>query len=291
MRMLGRLLLLLPPRLTTGWRDVDQLPPSRRQEWIAESSRLAALSPLRRSEQVSRGREDPKFALGDFLASVPDEFVEPLAEAVGRDPAQFRIYREVASKVPPARRVAASWTVHRDLRDRPDLLRDGLTVRQAAELAGKRPIDSKADQRLSVAQRAAKVRSFLADADVLTVIEHELTQSRADRQVRHKARLVHGELAKRQRELENELRALREAKSPYEATVKAELDLNRAAQLVYAVGKTMQDLPSPERLIAALDDLRVEIDTVLSPQVETSNEVPFVVDGQVRQDRPVRADS
>ncbi|MFD9889714.1 hypothetical protein ACFWY9_10245 [Amycolatopsis sp. NPDC059027] len=269
---------------------MNQPLPSDWQEWVTEGTRLAALPPLRRSEQVRRGSEDPKFALGDFLLTIPAKFVEPLAEALGLDAAQFRIYREVASKVPPDRRVAASWTVHRDLRDRTDLLRDGLTVRQAAERAGKLPIDSKADQRLSVDQRAAKVRSFLSDPDVYAVIDREMAESRADRQVRHRARLVHVELAKRQRELENELRALREAKSPFEATVKAELDLNKAAQLVYAVGKTMHDLPSPERLVVVLDELRSEIDAVLKPRVEKSNEAPFVVDGQVRQDRPARAD-
>lgn len=258
--------------------------------WLEEATRLASAPSLSRRDQTRLGAEDPKFALGDFLTTVPQEYVEQIAEKAGRNPAQFRIYREVAAKIPMDRRVAASWSVHRDLRDRVDLLRDGLTVREAAELAGKRPIDSKADRRLTVTQRAAKVRAFLADPDVFAVIDDELAQSRSKRKLRHNARLIHSELAKRQRELENELRTLREAKLPYEATVKAEIDLNRAAQLVHAVGKTIVDLPNPERLISALDDLRVEIDIVLAPQMESSNDAPFVVDGQVRQDRPVRAD-
>ena len=134
--------------------------------WVEEGARLLAAPPLRRSEQVARGPEDPKFAIGDFLATIPGPYVELLAEHLGRDAAQFRVYREVAEKIPSDQRVKASWTVHRDLRERPDLLSDALTVRAAAALLGKKPIDSKADRRLSLEERAAKVRDALADEEV-----------------------------------------------------------------------------------------------------------------------------
>src|SRR5512135_2825019 len=135
----------------------DQRPPEWAR-WVGEVARLLGVPPLRRGERSSQGPEDPKFKLGDFLKRVPEEYVELLATEHDVDPAQFRVYREVAAKVPPERRVQASWTVHRDLRDRLDLLRDGLTVRQAAAAAGKRPVDSKADRKLSVEDRAIKVR-------------------------------------------------------------------------------------------------------------------------------------
>src|SRR3954453_4169960 len=143
--------------------------PSDWPRWLGGGGGLLAAPPLRRGEQISRGPEDPKFTIGDYLARLPEEWVEPLAIDLDVDPAQLRVYREGATKVPPELRVRASWTVHRDLRDRVDLLRDGLTVRDAAAAAGKRPIDSKADRRLSVEDRAAKVRAFLADPDVYAV--------------------------------------------------------------------------------------------------------------------------
>src|SRR4051812_30039875 len=140
--------------------------PAEWDSWLESGARLRALPPLRRSEFATRGPEDKKFALGDFLLTIPAEYVEPLAEALGEDPAKFRNYREVSGKLPPDRRVAAAWTVHRDLRDSPQLLRAGLTVREAAVLAGKKPIDSPATHRWTVGQQADKVREMLADPDV-----------------------------------------------------------------------------------------------------------------------------
>lgn len=265
----------------------DQRPPEWAR-WVGEVARLTAAPPLRRGEQSSRGPEDPKFQLGDFLLRVPEQYVEMLAIEQDLDPAQLRIYREVAAKVPPERRVRASWTVHRDLRDRLDLLRDGLTVRQAAAAAGKRPIDSKADRRLSVEDRAAKVRAFLADPDVYAVIEQEMARTRQERRVRHGARLVHEDLAKQEKLLQTELRERREARSPLEATLKAQLDLLRAAQLVHAIGETLVDLPEFTRLIDALAELREQVDRVLA-QCAPHDDSVVVIDAEVWQDRTARA--
>jgi len=99
-------------------------------------------------------------------------------------------------------RVATSWTVHRGLRDQPHLLRPGLTVRQAAELLGKAPIDSKADRRLSVVDKAVKARDFIADPDVYAVIETEMAASRQQRRERSRAKLIHVELAAKQKAAE-----------------------------------------------------------------------------------------
>src|SRR4051794_18828954 len=126
----------------------DSLPPEW-NSWLAEGARLLGVPQLRRAAKTSRGPEDPKFAIGDFLCTVPSQFVDALAAALGVDPSQFRSYRDVADKVPPSRRVAASWGVHRQLKEQPDLLRDGLTIRGAAKLLGI-DIDSKADHNLPV---------------------------------------------------------------------------------------------------------------------------------------------
>jgi hypothetical protein len=262
--------------------------PAERTSWVEEVARLLAAPPLRRGEQSFRGPEDPKFILGDYLVDLSEEEVETVAIELDVDPAQLRIYREVAAKIPPMRRVKASWTVHRDLRDRQALLRDGLTVRAAAAAAGKRPIDSKADRRLSVEDRAAKVRDFLADPDVYSVIELDMSRSRQERRVRHGARLVHDDLAKQEKFVQAELRESREAKSALEATLKAQVDLLRAAQLVHAVGETLAELPEFDRLIGALSDLRDEVDRVLD-ECETTDDGVVIIDAEVWQDRPARA--
>lgn len=251
--------------------------------WLERGARLLAAPPLRRNDQSALGPRDPKFALGDFLLGVPSQYVEPLAEALHANPGQFRIYRDVAEMVPLERRVAASWTVHRDLRDRPDLLQNGLTVRRAGALLGKPPIDGKADRRLSLEERAAKVRAGLADPEVYALIDNELARGRTERQLRARARRVHSEHSKRQRELEVELREMREAKSPFEATVEAELDVNKAAQLVEAIGQTFDDLPQGERLLSALDELNTVVAAVLMdhrPAADTTDS-PIIIEGEV----------
>jgi len=253
--------------------------------WLEVGARLLAAPPLRRSEKTTRGPEDPKFLLGDFLCSVPTQYVDALAEALRADPARFRSYREVAEKFPPQGRVAAAWGVHRELKDHPEKLRPGLTVREAASLLGK-TIDSKADHNLTVAARVEKVHRFLDDPDVYEVIEKEISQSRENRRVRHRARIVHSELAARQKAIEAELREMREAKSPFEATVKAELDLLRAAQLAHAVGELISDLPQQERLAEALRSLAEEVSAALEKFASDDNNE--VIEGEAWQVRSAR---
>jgi len=223
--------------------------------WIEEGARLLAVPPLRRRVVSTRGPEDKKFALGDFLLSLPVEYVDRLAAALGQEPSTFRAYRDVADKVSPERRVAAAWSAHRDLKDRPELLEPGMTVRQAARLAGKKPIDSKASHRETVGEKAEKVRQLLSDPDVAAVIESERHISKEERRARHAARNFTSEMAAKAKQLEAELREARHAKSPYEATVKALLDMHRAAQLADGVGEMAAHLDQPERLVAAMRTL------------------------------------
>ena len=256
-------------------------------DWKAEVARIQMLPNLRRSEWTSRGPEDTKFAMGDLLRQVPLPWVDRLAEEVGVDPAEFRIRREVAVKVPPERRVRASWTVHRDLRDRPELLRDGMTSRQAAAAIGRRAFDSRADQRLSPGERAAKVWAFMADDEVYALVARKMAGHREERRIRHGARLVHEELARQEKDTAAELRARREARSPLEATLKARRDLLRAAQLVHAVGELLDDLPEQDRLAEALEALREEADLVLDRLADSSD--GMVIDAETWHDRTTRA--
>jgi hypothetical protein len=265
--------------------------PSEWSAWLDTGARLLAAPPLRRNEHSTPGHIDPKFALGDFLVGVPSAYVDLLAEALQREPERFREYREVAEKIPPGARVAASWTVHRDLRDYPQLLRDGLTVRGAAALLNRRPFDSPAEHNLPVEVRAKRVRERLADPEVYAVIDEELARGRAERQLRRRARHVQSEYARRARELEGELLELRTAKSATEATVQAELEVNKAIQYIEAIGQTLQELPHPERLLAALRELNEATAAVLlanTPDLEAS-EGPVVIEGEVWQTRSARA--
>ncbi len=155
---------------------------------------------------------------------------------------------------------------------------------------GKQPIDSKPDRRLPLNERAAKVRAGLADPDVYALIDNELAQSRTERQLRQRARQVHSEHTQRSRELEAEIRDLRAAKSPFEATVKAELEVNKAMQLVEAIGQSLDDLPQPDRLLDALTELNTVIATVLlAKQTGDETEAPIIIEGEVWRARFARA--
>lgn len=250
---------------------------------MEEGARLLAVPPLRRSETATRAAEDKKFLLGDFLLQVPVRYVDALAEALGQEASAFRSYRDVAEKIPPGSRVAASWAVHRQLKDSPELLRDGLTVREAAIASGKNPIDSKAAHRRSVGEKADEVRMLLSDPAVAAVIEAEATMSKEERKARQAARNMASEMAAREKQLEAELKAAKSAKSSFEATVHSELELFRAAQLAEAVGSSITDLEQPERLAEALKTLISSATEALEKFVPVDD--PRVIDGEVWRDR------
>jgi hypothetical protein len=260
----------------------EPLPPEW-SSWLERGARLLAVPPLRRSEASTRGPEDRKFQLGDLLTSIPARFLERFADALDQDATAFRAYREVAKKIKPEMRVAAAWSVHRDLKDTPELLRGGLTVREAAILAGKKPIDSKAAHRRTVGQRADDARALLADPDVRAIIEAEQHMTKEERKTRAAARNITSELDAQAKALEAELREARQAKKPYEATVKAVLDLHKAAQLADAVGQLIKDLDQPERLAEALRTLISSASTALE-QYETTDDK--LIAGEAWQARP-----
>ena len=111
------------------------------EELVERGRVLAAAPPLSRGDKARRGPDDPKWGLGDLLLEVPDSAVDRFASDVGEDAAAFRQYRVVAAAWPVQSRVAASWTAHRELKDHParfELIVPGMTMRQAAEAAGKK---------------------------------------------------------------------------------------------------------------------------------------------------------
>jgi hypothetical protein len=98
---------------------------------------------------------------------------------------------------------------------------------------------------------------------------------------------VHEELNRQEKETQADLRARREARSPLEATLKARLDLLRAAQLVHAVGGLFDDLPEQERLTEALTMLRDEVDVVLG--CLDADAGARIIDAETWHDRTTRA--
>ncbi len=260
--------------------------PAEWDSWVERLGRLLAAPSLRRSEVTTRGHQDKKFAVGDFLLTVPSQWIDRLAETLGEEPSTFRVYREVAQKIPSEQRVAAAWTVHRDLRERPDLLRPGLTVRKAAELMGKRPIDSKPAHRQTVGERADRVRALLADSEVAAVIEAEKHLSKEERKARMAARNYTSELQATAKLLDKELKEAQQAKSPYEATVKALLELHKATQIVDGLRELARDMEEPERITSAI----VGLISSATEALESFDEIVFdherVVDGEMWQVRP-----
>jgi len=91
-------------------------------------------------------------------------------------------------------------------------------------------------------------------------------------------------MAAKQKALEAELRDAKQAKSPYEATVKATLDMHRAAQLADGVGNMMDDLEQPERLVAALRTL-IDSATTALEKYEAPFDHGLVIKGEVWRDR------
>src|SRR4051812_33399223 len=120
------------------------------EEWaelVGKGRALAGAPPLGRADKSKLGLSDPKWALGDLLLNeVPLADIGRFAKMIGRSEGELRRLRDVAEKWPAQERQAASWSAHRDLKDLPDRfenIRPGMTVREAAEAAGKKPIDAK----------------------------------------------------------------------------------------------------------------------------------------------------
>ena len=137
--------------------------------------------------------------------------------------------------------------------------------------------------------RAEQVRKLLDDPEVRRILNEE-AQTNKDRRAASKARVVHAELAAQQRELEKELRDMANAKTPFEATVKAVLDLNKAAQFVHAVGECSGDLLQPEEVLDALDDLMTAIVAAREKYAPiTDTDHADVIDGEAWQAQSRRA--
>ena len=208
------------------------------QHWIERGRAIVGAPPLTRGEKSTRGTSDPKWALGDLLSEVPDLAIPRLAKELDRDEGELRRLKDVSSKWPPERRVAASWSAHRDLKDMPnrfELIMPGMTVRQAALAAGKKPIDAKPDERLTVDERAGRVISLLGDKAVNEIVIEQLDQRGAARRMRRAARKANDDRSEEYIDAFRELRLAQSAKSPELAFLEVVFPIQKATEYLRAV--------------------------------------------------------
>ena len=206
--------------------------------WVERGRAIVGASPLSRGEKSTKGTSDPKWALGDLLAEVPDQLISRLAEDLGRSEGELRRLKDVAAKWPAECRVAASWSAHRDLKDVPnrfELIFPGMTVRESAVAAGKRPIDAKPDERLSEEERADRVISLLGDKTVNELVIEKLDKRGAVRRMRRAARKSDDDRSDEYKDALRQLRQAQSAKSPDVAFLEVVFQIQRATEYLRAV--------------------------------------------------------
>jgi hypothetical protein len=217
-------------------------------DWAAvvESGRGIMAAPrLSRSERLTRGPEDEKFALGDLLAEIEDlddGCLDTLAQQIGHNltSANLRSYREVALAWPLEKRVAASWTVHRTLKNlanRFELIQPGMTLREAQVVAGKAPADTEHPSRWKVERRIDFVITQLQDKAIAQGVREQIEGRKHARAVRAAARAVEEERSAEYREALRELREARDSKHPERAVYDVIFKLRDALEYVRAVGR------------------------------------------------------
>lgn len=261
---------------------------------------LIAAPPLGRAEKSTEGRSDPKWAFGDLLAEVPEHMLQRYAAEIGARETELRRLREVAARWPEQHRVAASWSAHRDLKDHPErfnLIHPGMTVREAAAAAGKKPIDAKPVTRMDLEEKADLVVALLMDKKVNDQVTSRLLERGAVRRTQRAARLASDE---RSAEYKHAMRALREAqttKSPHVAFLEVVFKLQEAAEYVRAVVAAVNDTEGesplvpehrrPELIFAidALADVAEQALSALRSDHSTHDRRSGVIDVEVAEPR------
>jgi hypothetical protein len=240
-----------------------------------ESGRTIMRAPrLSRSQRVMLGPQDEKFALGDLMCDVEDDELEVLAQAIGFNltAANLKSYREVAYAWPPGQRVAASWTVHRTLKnmtDRFEVIRPGMTLREAVVATGKHPADTEHPSRWSIERRVPFIIAQLLDVAISKAVRKELDGRKGARAARAAAKMVDEDRSAEYREALRALREKRDVKHPDRAAYEVIFRLREEREYVRAVGKASSDevsfLPShlrPDVIVAIRDLVITAVDTI-----------------------------
>lgn len=254
--------------------------------------------PLSRKDKAEHGPEDPKWRLGDLLREMPGHLVDRFALMLGQEKGTFHRLREVAEKWPADRRVRASWSAHRDLKDHPErftLISPGMSVRAAAEAAGKKPIDAKPRTRMTPEEQATEVIALLADKNVNDLVIAELMERK---EVRRKLRAARAAADERSAEYKEAMRRLHEAqsaKSPDRAFLEVVFRMQETAEYLRAVLDAAMDEEAPlvpehriPDLVASIEKVRAAAHETLSALSKESERVdPVVIDVDVVKPVPM----
>lgn len=187
-----------------------------------ERVRSAMAAPLSRAERNQPGA-DPKWAAGDLLLSIPDEEVRlQVADKLGLSKADARSYWQTSYAWPTGDRVAAAWTAHRTLNKLPnrrEVIRPGMTYRQAHYAATGRHVDRPAVHRVDddrlIDELVEVLTSDRADT-ILPKLTERLKQSKEGRRTLRNRRTtkavnaLHHEI----RQIEREIETFRKQKRP-----------------------------------------------------------------------------
>lgn len=202
-----------------------------------ESGRALADAPrLSRADAAKRGPEDPKWALGDLAATVPEEHLDRFSKEIGVSPSDVRAYRRVAVEWPPEHRVAASWTAHRELKDHDErflLIQPGMSMRKAAEAAGKAAIDGgPALHRLTNDELAEYAISILKHKPINDLVSEKLRERKAARRMSAAARAADDDRSAEYKQAYRDYRQAQSAKSPELAVFDAIFKLRELSEFV-----------------------------------------------------------
>lgn len=233
--------------------------------WLKRGGTALDSPPLRRGEKSLRGTDDPKWKLGDLALEIPEPLVDAFAQALGEDKGSLRRLLDVSRKWPPERRVAASWSAHRELKDHPSrfsLIYPGMSVRAAAEAAGKGPIDARPPERMTTAERVDEAMLLLADKNVNDLVLEQLVERRQKRRMIRAARAAQDDRSAEFKEAQRELREAQSAKSPERAFLEVVFRIREEAEYLRAVHAAVMDpvdslVPEHRKpdLISAMENL------------------------------------
>lgn len=257
---------------------------------------------LSRTEAAIAGPADTKFKLGDLLQSIPTTERERFAREIGLAVSEARSYAAVAEAWPTDTRCAASWTAHRELKDHPrrfELITPAMSMRKAREAAGKKPIDQKPIEDLSLDERAEMIVNLLKNKKLNEAAAKLVKEQGEARRVQ---RLVNAAEDSRSAEYKDALAALNRArrmKHPDQAALEVVEKIRGLGEYLRAVQEIIDDgsvgahrLPeivlAAEAAIERADELLKSIGK--RDRKEPHGAVVDIIDVDVAQPRPMLLD-
>lgn len=184
---------------------------------LEEVGRALALPALPRNRKTDIWN-DSKVIIGDLLIQVPPEDRKAFFRMVAErwpitTPERLQSYVHWAELIPPSERtVPASWATYRELSRltparRRELIRPGMTIRQAVAIQGKEFADQKADKGQDARDKADRILKLLEDPEARELVLNDVEFSeRARRSIKAAARKLVKEQQAARRVIEERIR-------------------------------------------------------------------------------------